>query len=334
ILLVLVHAVDAGLLPATEAERAAWEEEFAGAVEYLSAVGYTGMLGRMRAGLAPVISDDGDVARETADAEDSRETDIAGEVEDAANSEVAAAERDLDSAHLEALLLAGDSRPALSVAMRAALSADRAPEMVEIATLMAELGHTSDALDVARRAVSRAELALTPEIITLIYPVPFRAELQDAADRYEVPVYLLTALVREESHFRPRARSPVGAQGLGQIMPATGDDIRRRMNWPAADVSRPADNLLMSAYYLNYLAEQIESSVIRLAAYNAGLGRGRRWEVAFGDLPPILQIEALPFGETRGYLRRITVSQAIYRERMVGTELDTALSEFKEGRIW
>ncbi|HKK47535.1 MAG TPA: lytic transglycosylase domain-containing protein, partial [Alkalispirochaeta sp.] len=242
--------------------------------------------------------------------------------------------RELDTAHVEALVLAGESRRALSVAMRVARSADRAEEMIRIATLMAELGHTSDALDVARRAVSRAELPLTPSIISLMYPIPYRAELQDAADRYGVPVHLLTALVREESHFRPIALSPVGAQGLGQIMPATAEDIRRRMAWPEADVGRPADNLLMSAYYLNYLAGQIDSPVLRLAAYNAGLGRGRRWERSFGDLPPILQIEALPFVETRRYLQRITVSHALYRHRFFGIELDAAVSDFMEGAIW
>ncbi|MFW5694632.1 MAG: lytic transglycosylase domain-containing protein, partial [Alkalispirochaeta sp.] len=255
------------------------------------------------------------------------ETDDAGETG-------AAAERDLDSAHTEALVLSGASRSALSGAMRTARSAERAPEMMRLASRMAELGHTSDALDVARRAVSRAELPLTPEIVALLYPLPYRAELQEAADRHGVPVHLLTALVREESHFRPIARSPVGAQGLGQIMPATAEDIRRRMAWPEADVGRPADNLLMSAYYLNYLAGQIESPVLRLAAYNAGLGRGRRWQRSFGDLPQILQIEALPFVETRRYLRRITVSQALYRHRMFDTAIDAAISEFLEGAIW
>lgn len=323
-LLILVHAADAGLMPTDEGERAVWQSELTGAVGELSAIGYTGMVGRVRAGL-PLV----DAESPAPEAAEGKPT-----APEAPNPKAAAPQRELDVAHAEALVLAGDSRSALTVAMRAARAAHRAADMVAVATLMAELGHTSDALDVARRAVSRAELPLTSEIVELIYPVPFRAELEDAADRYRVPVYLLTALVREESHFRPIARSPVGAQGLGQIMPATAGDIRRRMDWPEADVSRPADNLLMSAYYLDYLAGQIESPVLRLAAYNAGLGRGRRWQRAFGDLPPILQIEALPFVETRWYLRRITVSHAMYRQRMLGTDLETGLREFMEGAIW
>lgn len=322
VLFILLHAADAGLMPADERERADWQNELTEAVENLSAIGYTGMVGRVRAGL-PLVA---------AEASERQSAPAAAPPEPA---DVEATQpRELDVAHAEALVLAGDSRSGLTVAMRAARSAARADEMVAVATLMAELGYTSDALDVARRAVSRAELPVTSEIVELIYPMPFRAELQDAADRYGVPVYLLAALVREESHFRPIARSPVGAQGLGQIMPATADDIRRRMDWPEADVSRPADNLLMSAYYLDYLAGQIESPVLRLAAYNAGLGRGRRWQRSFGDLPPILQVEALPFVETRWYLRRITVSHAMYRHRMLGTELEAALGEFMEGAIW
>ena len=322
VLFILVHAAEAGLMPTDEQAQTEWQAELTAAVEHLSAIGYTGMVGRARAGL-PLVDAGASESQTAQDATASERTDAE-----------ATPPRELDVAHAEALVLAGDSRSALTVAMRAARSAPRANEMLAVATLMAELGHTSDALDVARRAVSRAELPLTPEIVELIYPMPFRAELQDAADRHGVPVYLLTALVREESHFRPIARSPVGAQGLGQIMPATGDDIRRRMDWPEANVSRPADNLLMSAYYLDYLAGQIESPVLRLAAYNAGLGRGRRWQRSFGDLPPILQMEALPFVETRWYLRRITVSHAMYRHRMGGIELEAALGEFMEGAIW
>jgi soluble lytic murein transglycosylase-like protein len=308
-LVVLVHAADAGLIPGGGADQTAWDAEFSTVVENLSAIGYTGMLGRVRAGLPPVEPDPASVDND-------------------------AGERALDLALGEALVMAGDARPALSVMMRAATDPRWAPEVIEIAALMAELGHTSDALDVARRAVSRAELPLTQEIIELIYPTPFRAELVAAAERHQVPVYVLAALVREESHFRPIARSPVGAQGLGQIMPSTANDIRRRMDWPEADVNRPADNLFMSAYYLDYLAGQIESPVLRLAAYNAGLGRGRRWQVAFGDLPPILQIEALPFVETRWYLRRILVSHAMYRERMLGEDVESGLAQFMEGDVW
>jgi soluble lytic murein transglycosylase len=117
-------------------------------------------------------------------------------------------------------------------------------------------------------------------------------------------------------------------------MPDTANDIRRRMGWPDANVGRPGDNLRMSAFYLNYLAGQLDSPVVRLAAYNAGLGRGRRWEAEFGDLPLVLQIEALPFVETRWYLRRIAVSHGFYHFRYHGADPADGVSRFLEGAIW
>lgn len=51
-----------------------------------------------------------------------------------------------------------------------------------------------------------------------------------------------------------------------------------------------------------------------LAAYNAGLTRLRQWKQQFAHLPPDLLLEAIPFEETRHYVRKVLVSAAIYGE--------------------
>ncbi|MFO8041898.1 MAG: hypothetical protein R6U25_01740, partial [Alkalispirochaeta sp.] len=130
VLFILLHAADAGLMPTDERERADWQNELTEAVENLSAIGYTGMVGRVRAGL-PLVA---------AEASERQSAPAAAPPEPA---DVEATQpRELDVAHAEALVLAGDSRSGLTVAMRAARSAARADEMVAVATLMAELGHT------------------------------------------------------------------------------------------------------------------------------------------------------------------------------------------------
>jgi soluble lytic murein transglycosylase len=91
---------------------------------------------------------------------------------------------------------------------------------------------------------------------------------------------------------------------------------------------------MMGAYYLQFLAERVEGTIFRLAGYNAGLGRARRWRDQFGDLPPILQLEAIPFYETRWYVRRIAVSYAYYAARL-GLDADVdALERFLQGEVW
>ena len=233
-----------------------------------------------------------------------------------------------------ALLAAGREGSALSVAMTAAREPAWADQALAVARDMAAAGHTSAALDLARRAVARSGRFPGQQELAMLYPAAFAGEIEAAAVRFDVVPRVVAALVREESHFRSGVRSPVGAQGLAQLMPATAAEIRQRMAWPEADADRPADNLAMGAFYLNYLAGQIESPILRLAAYNAGLGRGRRWQADFGDLPMLLQIEALPFVETRWYLRRIAVSQAVYAQQYDRTEALSAFREFLEGEVW
>lgn len=218
-----------------------------------------------------------------------------------------------------ALLLGGLVEESRAIAMRAAEDAAKAPAALMFARRAARHGYASLALDVARRAVNRGDLAVHLDDIPLLYPRPFAPEIEMAAADYRVSAAVFYGLLREESHFNPVARSPVGAMGLAQIMPATGEDLQRRLGWTTVDLLSVSENVRMGAFYLDYLAEQLpDSPVLPLAAYNAGLGRGRTWSREFQDLPPLLQIEALPFIETRWYLRRIAVSAGWYHYLLTG----------------
>ena len=242
--------------------------------------------------------------------------------------------------HADALITAGQPAAALPLAMRAARGAGPetnggqavARRALDVARRFAVFGHYSAGLDLARRAYIRGELPLEPSDVQLLYPPAFETEIATAAGLYGIPGAILNGLVREESHFRPAAESHVGARGLAQLMPATADDILRRLGGDAVDLDDPSENLRLGAFYLNYLNEQLpESAVIQIAAYNAGLGRGRRWIAEFGDLPPLLQIEALPFIETRWYVRRVTVSAAIYQWLRDGLSPEDAFRAIIEG---
>ncbi len=223
--------------------------------------------------------------------------------------------------HAAALLQAGLVEESRSMAMAAAVDPEAAEGALGFARVAHQLGYQSVALDVGRRAINRGALTPTAEDIPLLYPRPFAVEIESAATDYRVAPAVLYGLIREESHFNPRARSHVGATGLSQIMPATAEDLQRRLRWPAVDLESVSENTRMGAFYLDYLAGQLpDSLVIQLGAYNAGLGRGRNWMASFGDLPPALQIEALPFIETRWYLRRIVVSSGWYQYQLDGSD--------------
>jgi soluble lytic murein transglycosylase-like protein len=109
-----------------------------------------------------------------------------------------------------------------------------------------------------------------------------------AAQRNRVDPALVKAVIRAESDFVPYARSPKGALGLMQLMPATA---RLHNVW---SVFEPKDNIEGGVRHLRLLLDQYNGNVrLALAAYNAGDGAVER----HGGIPP--------YPETIEYLERV-----------------------------
>jgi len=132
--------------------------------------------------------------------------------------------------------------------------------------------------------VLRAENAPQIAATWTEHPVAHLAEdLQVAAQASDLPATFLAAVVVQESGGDPDARSPKGAMGLMQLMPATA----RRLG--VVDPWNPRQNLIGGAEYLADLLRQFGGNpVLALAAYNAGPKAVRR----FGGVPPFAQTQA------------------------------------------
>jgi soluble lytic murein transglycosylase-like protein len=113
--------------------------------------------------------------------------------------------------------------------------------------------------------------------------------IDEASALYGVSADLVRAVIQAESAGDPNAVSGVGAQGLMQLMPRTARSLGVK------DPFNPKDNIFGGVKYLSTLLEKYNGNVaLALASYNAGPGNVKK----HGGIPP--------FGETRGYVKKIT----------------------------
>ncbi|MGV8050579.1 MAG: tetratricopeptide repeat protein [Anaerolineaceae bacterium] len=140
--------------------------------------------------------------------------------------------------------------------------------------------------------------------------------VKNASERYNVPILLLFSVIHQESHFDGFASSSAGAQGLMQLMPATGSQIASEINYPPnytdKDLTVPFYNLTLGT---NYLARQIflfdGDYYASLAAYNGGPGSALDWKEISGD-DPDLYLGSIRYLESRNYIRKIVEIYAQY----------------------
>jgi len=112
--------------------------------------------------------------------------------------------------------------------------------------------------------------------------------IDEAARKFDLDAALIHAVIQTESAYNPLAESPVGAQGLMQLMPALQDEMG------VTDPFDPRENIMAGSEYLKKLLTRHDGNVaLALASYNAGPGNVSRYK----GVPP--------FKETRNYVKKI-----------------------------
>ncbi len=152
------------------------------------------------------------------------------------------------------------------------------------------------------------------------FPTPMRdAVLAQAKASGIDPAYVF-GLIRQESRFVPDLRSHAGASGLMQLMPATAQWTAKRVGLPFAveQINERDVNLQLGNAYLRHVLDDFQGSqALAAAAYNAGPSRPRRWREGV-PLEPAAWAEAIPFNETRDYVKKV-LSNASYYAMILGT---------------
>src|SRR5581483_4942719 len=134
------------------------------------------------------------------------------------------------------------------------------------------------------------------------YPLAFWDLIRQKARDRDLDPYLVLGLIRQESLFDTRARSPATALGLMQLIPPTANRIARQLGLPAPSqdsLFEPEVNVTLGTQYLKDLLQRYADNWYKaIAAYNAGEAAVDRWEkeIATDDIEEF--VERIPYVET------------------------------------
>jgi len=178
------------------------------------------------------------------------------------------------------------------------------------------------AMGVFRQEYLVTDKGNSPSVWAALYPAGFHESVSRHTANVGLDEGLTYALIRAESNFLPTARSPVGALGLMQLMPATARETARSTgdDVTSPQLTNPEVNIRIGTRHLKDLLVRFNGNIVSaVAAYNAGSTPVRRWRKNFPTLQEDEFIENIPYPETREYVKKVLASKEVYR-RLYGLQ--------------
>jgi soluble lytic murein transglycosylase len=140
------------------------------------------------------------------------------------------------------------------------------------------------------------------------YPFPYLNEVEKWSQHQKINPLLVTAVMRQESQFQPKAKSTAGATGLMQVLPSTAKWIapQIKMDSQKIDLENESENIMYGTWYLDHTHQEYQNnSLLAIASYNAGPGNVSKWLQTLPKGDPDEFVEAIPFDETKNYVRQV-----------------------------
>ena len=150
----------------------------------------------------------------------------------------------------------------------------------------------------------------------IFYPLSNWDQISAWAKHRNLDMYQVAGLIRQESVFNPRAKSPAKAYGLMQLILPTAQSVAKKYGSTASisieSLFLPALNIELGTAYMRDQLDKFGRIEYMAVAYNAGPGRVPQWRAT---LPVEIDefVEAIPFKETKAYVQGIIRNSAQYR---------------------
>ncbi len=158
-------------------------------------------------------------------------------------------------------------------------------------------------------------------ILRIFYPVKYEEVVLKYSNNYNISPYLVMAVIKSESNFRPHAQSHKGAKGLMQIIDSTaiwGAEKLNKKDFNIDMIFEPETNIEIGCWYLSMLMKQFDKDVILvLAAYNGGSGNVGKWLKDERYSMDGINLARIPFKETEEYVEKVLKSYNVYKKLYV-----------------
>lgn len=155
-----------------------------------------------------------------------------------------------------------------------------------------------------------AAVAVCATAFLLAFPCPYQEQIERSA----LPHSLIYSIIKAESNFQEKAVSKAGAIGLMQIMPSTAQFIceREGIEFSMEKLKEGEYNITVGCAYLHYLISRFQNEETAVAAYNAGEGVVAEWLKNEEYSADGIALNAIPYPETRAYVKKIKIFRKIY----------------------
>ena len=153
------------------------------------------------------------------------------------------------------------------------------------------------------------------------YPLRYKDLIVRMAGEYDLEPWHVAAVIRCESSFDPNATSNVGARGLMQIMPDTGEWLAGKFKeadgFNPDSLYDPETNVKYACWYLRWLMNRYDRDLVLVtSAYHAGHGTVDKWlaDSAVSQDGRAIQPDAIPYASTKQYVSRVLRAYEKYEE--------------------
>jgi len=170
------------------------------------------------------------------------------------------------------------------------------------------------------RAVLTIGRTNTLDDLKLRYPIVFKKQVLQHAQRNKIQAAWVYGVLRQESAYMTDARSHAGALGLMQLMPRTARSEARRLKLPLRNknaILNVDKNIRLGTAHLKRVLDINKGHhVLATASYNAGVHRVTSWLPESKTVPADIWIETIPFKETRKYVKRVMSTMAVFEKHL------------------